>query len=57
MVVECLAATAMFALTCGAVLWFMKLHDPGPPRPRRPPDSHFPPGKDEFAAADPRSVR
>jgi hypothetical protein len=25
MVVECLAATAVFALTCGAVLLFMKV--------------------------------
>jgi hypothetical protein len=44
MVLECLADTAMFALTCGAVPWFMKLcrYEPTAPRqpgqPRRPQD-------------------
>jgi hypothetical protein len=32
MVLECLAATAVFALTCAAVLWFMRVHDPPSPR-------------------------
>jgi hypothetical protein len=36
MVLECLAATAMFALTCGAVLLFMKLRGYEPTAPRQP---------------------
>jgi hypothetical protein len=40
MVLECLTATAMFALTCGAVLLFMKLsgYEPTAPRQSGPPE-------------------
>jgi hypothetical protein len=36
MVLECLATTAVFALTCGAVLLFMKLCGYEPTAPRQP---------------------
>jgi hypothetical protein len=36
MVLECLGATAVFALTCGAVLLFMKLCGYEPRAPRQP---------------------
>jgi hypothetical protein len=36
MVLECLAATAVFALTCGTVLLFMKLRGYEPTTPRQP---------------------
>jgi hypothetical protein len=36
MVLECLAATAIFALTCGAVLLFMKLFGFEPTIPKQP---------------------
>jgi hypothetical protein len=36
MLAECLAATAVFAVTCGAVLWFMKLYGYKPTVPRPP---------------------
>jgi hypothetical protein len=41
MILECLAATTVFALTCGAVLWVMKIYDAAarPGRPTRPPRS------------------
>jgi hypothetical protein len=52
MLLECLAATAVFALTCGAVLWFMRMHDPPSPRwPLQPPRAQLPLGKDDSAAA------
>jgi hypothetical protein len=37
MLLECLAATAVFALTCGAVLLFIKVrgYDPQPPSSQR----------------------
>jgi hypothetical protein len=36
MVLECLAATAVFGLTCGAVLLLMKVCGDEPTAPRRP---------------------
>jgi hypothetical protein len=36
MLLECLAATTVFALTCGAVLLFMKLWAYEPRAPRQP---------------------
>jgi hypothetical protein len=45
MILECLVATAVFALTCGVVLWVMKIHDAAarPGRPTRAPQSQKPP--------------
>jgi hypothetical protein len=39
MALECLAATAVFALTCGAVLLFMKVcgYEPKAPKPPTQP--------------------
>jgi hypothetical protein len=41
MVLECLAITLVFALTCGVVLTFMKFSGyPGAKQPMHPPRQH-----------------
>jgi hypothetical protein len=44
MVLECLAATAVFALTFGAVLLFMKVCGYEPTAPKRPMQPQRPQG-------------